>query len=146
MAASHMGHPLAVNRLLSGKANANQQAKVSNLVTISVMPRLFTTSFVKKVYITWEVSPIQPGCPYQEVIKKTLYKFSYAIKAPSISTNHILIDFICSFPYRKGCNYFQILLHSYCVSNCTLIHQIRSAHVSNLTNHVIAMIIPRDSP
>ena len=37
-------------------------------------------------------------------------------------------------------------LHSYWASNCTLIHPIRSAHVSNLMNHVIAIIIIYSAP
>ena len=27
-----------------------------------------------------------------------------------LMSNHILSDFMCSFPYRKECNYFQIAL------------------------------------
>ena len=48
MAASHMGHPKAVNRLLLGGANANQQAKVSNLLVVSYVQVFvyFSTAFL----------------------------------------------------------------------------------------------------
>ena len=39
-------------------------------------------------------------------IKSTAFHYSYFCYL----VNHILIDFICSFPYKKECNYFQIAL------------------------------------
>jgi len=39
---------------------------------------------------------------------RTVHNLEISAQFPD--SNHILIDFICSFPYRKECNYFQIAL------------------------------------
>ena len=72
----------------------------------------------------------------------------YSTLSPEIvhawGDHHILIDLYTVFPIGKRAIIFK--LHTFWGSNCTLIQPIRSACASNLMNHIIAFIIPRDPP
>ena len=53
MAASYMDHPLAVNRLLVGGANANQQARVCSLVSlVQLCPSIYFVMKILSEFVT----------------------------------------------------------------------------------------------
>ena len=49
--------------------------------------------------------------------------------------NHILIDYICSFPYRKECNYFQIalLLSQYVIALLFIQSEVHTFQIRRIT-------------
>ena len=65
-------------------------AKIREVLVCSTEPTNVGKTFVVKLYL------------------RKIFSYVFCERKYFYNDNHILIDFIYSFPYRKVCNYFQI--------------------------------------